>query len=220
MTKKIFYLFCISILSGMIARAQDYSFYLNNKDEHSATSTIISLHQDKIALLNIENGELSSENWVLIDPANNKAYIVSTENGEKVAISMELPPSGSSSTPGNNTAKTTTIKASGKSQTIEGYHCEEIIAQNKESQSTIWITHDLPFDFFKIAKVFDRLDTEKESRFETFDLQGVPMSVAINYTDGHTENMNITNISDQVDNHLFSLDGFKIMTFEEAMQGG
>jgi len=219
MTKKIFYLFGISIISVMLAHAQDYSFNLINNDGNMTTTSVISLHQDKIAILSIENGEQSKQHWVLIDPENDMAYIVNIENGEKTAISMELPPA-KSLTSAENKKEETIMKASGKTQTIEGYHCEEIIVQNKESQSSMWITQDLPFDFFKIARIFDRLDTEKESRFEGFTMQGVPVSTQINYADGHTEIMTINNISDHIDEYLFSLDGFKIMTFEEALRGG
>ncbi len=203
---------------GFFIHGQDYGFYMNTNEGDSSSAIYIAMHDGKIAVSELTEGNIDKMNWALIDPNANMAYIIVTEDGQKLAISMDLPQNEVSASD-DNSNKNISIKPSGQTQVIDGYNCKEIIAEDGESVSSIWITQDIPLDYFEIIRVFDRLDSEKGSQFDGFNLKGIPMKTETTYQDGHAETMTISGITKTIDLSMFSLEGFQVMSFEEAIGG-
>ncbi|MDX2282689.1 MAG: hypothetical protein NW241_00945 [Bacteroidia bacterium] len=108
----------------------------------------------------------------------------------------------------------TTVKATGRTKTIEGFLCKEWIADGPESSTTMWITTDWAFNYatvFDFVKVWDAQSGMTTGASNQYQVSGswLEMHTQSKKEDSKTDNF-IKNIRRMHDASVFSLDGYEV----------
>ena len=99
-----------------------------------------------------------------------------------------------------------------ETKTIDGHLCKKVIARNEEGTWTAWVAQDIPTPFADLLRSMRQ--PGQPDRFKSWDgLNGFPMEMTSESIDGKEKSTMYTKDLQlgPVDEHIFSLDGYKMM---------
>ncbi|RMG88581.1 MAG: DUF4412 domain-containing protein [Bacteroidetes bacterium] len=113
-----------------------------------------------LTLVEIKSG--TSKSVLLMDNASGDMTTVAEDNGEKVAVKMNLNDNPylnqmTADHRGGN-ARKAEVTVTGETRNIRGYHCVKVIGKDQNTEGEAWITKDLDFSmadlFPQVGKYF------------------------------------------------------------------
>lgn len=139
---------------------------------------------------------------VITDGNTNKSVVLMDMMGMKLAMQPEVSDEDMQLTPNAG------VKKTGKTKTIAGYSCEEIIVTQEDGQTAnLWIT--------------DKIKPQGKTDYSFQGVSGFPLEMTMNQ-DGNTVNMKAISVSNtKPDADEFSTEvpnGYRLMSEEEMNQ--
>ncbi|MDB5274288.1 MAG: hypothetical protein JWO58_2655 [Chitinophagaceae bacterium] len=142
MKKVIIALFMVWCASAKImAQTFEGTFVMHVQDDNSVNIMNIAVRKDKLILQPMDP-TIPKPVKVLISQHSNDVYVLTEEQGMKVAIKYTFQPPASLAA--DSIKPNVSFQETGKTKTLEGYTCKEVLLDNHIGQQLqLWVTSEL-----------------------------------------------------------------------------
>lgn len=110
------------------------------------------------------------------------------------------------------------LNYTGQSKEIEGFLCNEVLAESDEYSATMWVAEELPISMTRVLgyQSVGKGKSKKEvDMFDEFGIEGLPLEMELN---SKKEKANVTiriiNFENTFDKNIFSVEGHELSEIE------
>lgn len=184
-----------SLLSGMIGGINqvdlperydfDFSIVMEMEDEKGKITHMTSFYGLDSPIMgyemNIEEMKKGEKQFIVMDFEQEYMATFSETDGQKVAMSMPLPMDMISSMAADEIEKQQedeeySIKKTGNTRTINGYHCTEYVTTTEDYIQHIWLTDEVDVKP-NYTQLFSSMMKNKKAIENPFDAEGYPILI-------------------------------------------
>ncbi len=173
------------VFSSVQAQSFEGSFVMHIQDDNSVSMMNVFVRKDKVIFQPVDPSARPVK--ILLSKSNNDVFVLMEANDMKLAIkSTVVPPAIVPSNPPSDSLPPPRfgVRETGKTKTLEGYLCKEVIVSDFAKEYQLWITPELGFtmaEFYeylaKFSAAVNEGDYEEIVKFNSMDVYKNNMSL-------------------------------------------